>query len=179
MSPTPPKRRKLDHKFSQKASYVPDGDDEASDNVYTSDEDAPVSKTKPAHTHSKKRHTIETGEGSLYAGGLFKSSMFKFQVDYLLEESKPNYEKLSVKVNETLGKLKDSIESITPREPLPVSIYQSQYDPEHSMLIYQRFRKLLKVFKRYTKLPFRSPCPHQIRMLHTNFRTPGLRPSIL
>jgi U3 small nucleolar RNA-associated protein 22 len=120
MSPGSPKRRKIEHNSVDKVPNDQNHDDEAFDNPSSSEEDAPVSKTKPAHAQSKSRNAGDDGEAALYSGGLFKSSAFKFQVDYLLEDSRPNYEKVFAKANETLGKLKTLIESIDSRKPLSV-----------------------------------------------------------
>jgi U3 small nucleolar RNA-associated protein 22 len=121
MSPTSPKRRKLDPEAVDKLPRNQSHHREDSENASSSDEDAPSAKTKPKHMQSKPKHAGHGDEGALYAGGLFKSSVFKFQVDYLLEDSRSNYEKTFAKANETLGKIKGLIESIKPREPQSVS----------------------------------------------------------
>jgi U3 small nucleolar RNA-associated protein 22 len=122
MSPTSPKRRKIDHEAEGKQPrYQKRDDQDDSEHESSNDDDAPTMKTKSRHVQSKGNNGGYGDEGALYAGGLFKSSMFKFQVDYLLEESRPNYEKIFAKANETLGKIKGLIESIKSREPLSVS----------------------------------------------------------
>ncbi|EPE26997.1 hypothetical protein GLAREA_02911 [Glarea lozoyensis ATCC 20868] len=135
MSPASPKRRKLDHKPVDKVPNDQDHDDEASDNASSIEEYAPVSKTRPAQAQSKSKHTGNDGEAALYSGGLFKSSAFKFQVDYLLEDSRPNYEKVFAKANETLSKLKSLIESIDSRKPLSVTEATKSLQKLHKITI--------------------------------------------
>ena len=70
-----------------------------------------------------KGHTARemmSHDGQLLAGEMYKSSMFKLQLDELLAEVQPNYEKRMVPVENALRKLKAVIERIPDREPLDV-----------------------------------------------------------
>src|SRR5687768_11471981 len=112
MSSSSPKRRKLGHDFTDSAPIDQNQNDEVSNNASGNNEDAPIFNGKPARPQTRLKRSGEGQDGALYTGGLFKSSLFKFQVDDLLEHSRPNYEKVSPKINELLGKLKSLIESI-------------------------------------------------------------------
>ena len=122
MAPHPTKRRKLEHDSDQEALH----DDVSSDGLENSDTDE-----QPANSHKKKAASRTTGEqtadsAAMYAGDLYKSSMFKMQVDEMLSEIRPNYEKRMGPVNEALRKLKTIIDSIADREPLSVSHYDNE-----------------------------------------------------
>ena len=70
----------------------------------------------------KLDHVQDDENDALYAGGLYKSSMFKLQVDEMLAEVQPNYEKRAGVIDDALRKLKGFIEGIEDREALSVSI---------------------------------------------------------
>ncbi|KAG0647352.1 U3 small nucleolar RNA-associated 22 [Hyphodiscus hymeniophilus] len=72
---------------------------------------------------SSKRRKIDHHDddnNAIYAGGLYKSSMFKLQVDEMLAEVQPNYEKRAGVIDEALRTLKGSIERIEDREGLSI-----------------------------------------------------------
>ena len=76
------------------------------------------------HKSSKRRkldHAQDGDNDAIYAGGLYKSNMFKLQVDEMLAEVQPNYEKRASVIDDTLRKLKGLIEGLEPCEPLSVS----------------------------------------------------------
>jgi U3 small nucleolar RNA-associated protein 22 len=77
-------------------------------------------RRKLHHDSSQPSHTPDADESALYAGGLYKSSMFKLQIDEMLAEVQPNYEKRLRGADEALHKLKSIIEAIEDRELLPV-----------------------------------------------------------
>ena len=60
------------------------------------------------------------GEGA--AGNTHDSNMFKLQLDELLAEMRPDYERRLKKVEKALHKLKGILEHIPERDPLPVSL---------------------------------------------------------
>ncbi|RDW73842.1 putative pre-rrna processing protein utp22 protein [Coleophoma crateriformis] len=99
MAVNPSKRRKLDHEIQE------DSSNEA--------ESKQVSKTKSARLTNHE-------DGALYSGGSYKSNLFKLQVDEMLAEVKPNYEKRLGFISDELHKLKGLIESIGDRDPLSV-----------------------------------------------------------
>ncbi|KAI6709376.1 hypothetical protein JHW43_008103 [Diplocarpon mali] len=117
MSPIQIKRRKLDSgeqsspSVSSDASYSSDGDDGR----------LPVTKFTPqpqirAQMPSKKKCMRDDDDSAVYAGGFYKSSLFKLQVDEMLAEVQPNYEKRLNGADDLLRKLKGSIEEIGNRE---------------------------------------------------------------
>ena len=76
---------------------------------------------------SSKRRKLnhqDADTDALYAGGLYKNNMFKLQVDEMLAEVKPNYEKRAGVIDDALRKLKRLIEGIESRDDLSVSSNQ-------------------------------------------------------
>jgi U3 small nucleolar RNA-associated protein 22 len=107
MSSLPAKRRKLDH---------------TSTSLDDSESESNISKAAPAPPrprHTKRTH--DDDDAALYAGGIYKSSLFKLQIDELLREVAPNYAKRFCGLTETLHKLKGLIEGIEERDALSVS----------------------------------------------------------
>lgn len=125
MVPLTTKRRKLEHVSDDESpehtsSRVDCGDiGNASANEESSSDDVDAIQSKPKHPPAKRRHDDQ--DAALYAGGLYKSSMFKLQVDELLNEVRPNYEKRAAGIKSALHQLKNAIEGIEDREPLSVS----------------------------------------------------------
>jgi U3 small nucleolar RNA-associated protein 22 len=114
MAPLNPKRRKLDHQSSSPVSE----DQDLDTNINEESQADTSQKTITKSTRPKRSHD-EDG-AAIYAGGSYKSSMFKLQVDELLSEVQPNYEKRLEGVDVALRKLKDLIESIEGRDALSV-----------------------------------------------------------
>jgi U3 small nucleolar RNA-associated protein 22 len=106
MAQSPPKRRKLRH-GSEEADSA-DGDSESND------EEA---SKQPA---ARQKHSQAVDESALYSGGLYNSSLFKLQIDEMLAQVQPNYEKRMPGVDDALRQLKTLIEAIEDREMLPV-----------------------------------------------------------
>lgn len=72
---------------------------------------------------AKKRKILASGTDAIaMAGASSKSSLFRLQVDELLEEIRPNQEKSKAEFEGTLRTLKELIERIPARAPLPVSL---------------------------------------------------------
>lgn len=69
----------------------------------------------------KLDHAQDGDNDAIYAGALYKSSMFKLQVDEMLAEVQPNYEKRASVIDDALRRLKGLIEGIQDREALSVS----------------------------------------------------------
>lgn len=120
MTPLSVKRRKLDHTPSEVSM---EEDQSENDLNEQSSEESADETTNPQskQTAPRVKHTQVIDDAALYAGGSFKSSLFKLQVDELLAEVQPNYEKRLSGVNESLRKLKTIIEDIEAREPVSVS----------------------------------------------------------
>ncbi|KAE9369461.1 pre-rRNA processing protein-like protein Utp22 [Stipitochalara longipes BDJ] len=112
MSPLPAKRRKLDHSSTPLDNSETYEQQPAS---IASREDA----VPPKPTHNKQVH--EGDDAALYSGGLYKSSLFKLQVDELLREVAPNYEKRFGGLTKTLHKLKGLIEDIEEHDALSIA----------------------------------------------------------
>lgn len=114
MSSLPAKRRKLDHTSTTYDDSELETSEQQSAPNLSNEVRAP---SKP--THTKRIH--DGDDAALYAGGLHKSSLFKLQVDELLREVAPNYEKRFSGLTEALHKLKGLIEGIEGRDTLSVS----------------------------------------------------------
>jgi len=71
-----------------------------------------------------KNHTWGSNprDDSLIAGEMYKSSMFKLQIDELLAEIRPNYAQLLASAERVLRKLKATIERFPRKEPLTVRL---------------------------------------------------------
>jgi U3 small nucleolar RNA-associated protein 22 len=92
---------------------------------------------------SKRRkldHTQCSDNDAIYDGGLYKSSMFKLQVDEMLAEVQPNYEKRANVIDDALRRLKCVIEGITDRDLLSVSF--ESLPPVWIHLTYFRYQRL-------------------------------------
>ncbi|RDL32495.1 putative pre-rrna processing protein utp22 protein [Venustampulla echinocandica] len=131
MSHIPSKRRKLDHANSKDESHLlgelqPDAKlgqlDDDSGNSSEDDQrslEHDMSTSKPqAQGNSLSNRLKDDDEHALYAGGLFKSSMFKLQVDEMLRELRPNYERRLRGADDMLRKLKAWIEDIRDSDEL-------------------------------------------------------------
>lgn len=66
------------------------------------------------------RGDAATASGGAYTGGTFKSNMFKLQVDEMLNHIRPKHGKREALAEATLHKLRNAIEQIPAREPLPI-----------------------------------------------------------
>jgi len=124
MSHLPAKRRKLDHaKHDESEDSSPgsalDFELENSSEDDASETDAPATESK--RTPQPKR-TKDGDNDALYAGGLYKSSIFKLQVDEMLAEVRPNYAKRFSGADDALRQIKSLIEGIEEREALSVKV---------------------------------------------------------
>jgi hypothetical protein len=80
----------------------------------------------PANLKPVKGYTarnVAPQDGQMLAGEMYKSSMFKLQLDELLAEVQPNYEKRMVPIENALRRLKAVIEQIPDREPADVCTF--------------------------------------------------------
>ncbi|KAF8866077.1 pre-rRNA processing protein-like protein Utp22 [Acephala macrosclerotiorum] len=134
MTPLPSKRRKLEHTPSDGSVDEDQSEndlDEQSSEVSADETAIPQSKRAPL----RWKHTQATDDAALYAGGSYKSNLFKLQVDELLAEVQPNYEKRLSGVNEALRKLKTLLEGIEDREPVSVSEAAKSLHKSHKITI--------------------------------------------
>ncbi|KAI9743279.1 MAG: hypothetical protein M1818_003125 [Claussenomyces sp. TS43310] len=124
MPPHSPKRRKLDHDGVSHSSV--DGSNTLSDvdkEVLNLEEQA-----APAPTLIPMRHSLLDGDShhSRYIAAPamvatdYKSSLFKLQLDKMIEEVQPDYATRLGPVNDILHKLNALIEKIEDREPLTI-----------------------------------------------------------
>jgi U3 small nucleolar RNA-associated protein 22 len=122
MTPLSSKRRKLDHESN--GSILEDKSSE-----FSADEEPQANTVLETSAKQTRPKRSQDEEGAaIYAGGSYKSSMFKLQVGELLSEVQPNYEKRLEGVDAALRKLKDLIESIEDREARPVRYPQPLRD---------------------------------------------------
>ncbi|KAL4894352.1 Nrap protein [Aspergillus ambiguus] len=69
------------------------------------------------------------------ASGFYKSSFFKLQLDELLSDSRPNYDKHISKLQDVLHKLKDAIESLPERSPQPILEADKELRSKHGITV--------------------------------------------
>ncbi|KAL4805252.1 Nrap protein [Aspergillus unguis] len=73
---------------------------------------------KPASTSKPVKQTAKVGSAELaLSSGLYKSSFFKLQLDELITESRPAYDKQLSSLKDTLHGLKDLLESLPEKPP--------------------------------------------------------------
>lgn len=80
-----------------------------------------LSGQKLRGTQDKSRNTGLQQDG-VYTGEIYKSNLFKLQVDQLLKQAKPKYGAIEKNVGSALTTLKAIIEGIPSREPMTVRI---------------------------------------------------------
>lgn len=124
MATLPSKRRKLDHPDltlgSSDLSKTTDNDEGSTQLSYQEDENR--SKNASKQPNQRPTQAQNANESALYAGGVYKSSMFKLQVDEMLTEVRPNSEKQMGWVDEALHRLHAVIGAIKEREFLLVGL---------------------------------------------------------
>ncbi|RAQ44003.1 pre-rRNA processing protein Utp22 [Aspergillus flavus] len=69
------------------------------------------------------------------ASGVYKSNLFKLQLDELLTESRPNYDKHVSKLQDTLHRLKEVIDNIPERPPKPAVEAEKEFRSTHGILV--------------------------------------------
>lgn len=121
MAPHALKRRKLDqtsgHEGHPSAAAVPTGGDPHS-GAFDNGGGTALTATNPA---GAVRKSDLGGDGEGAAGNTYNSNMFKLQMDELLAETRPDYERRLKKAEKALRRLKTILERIPEQEPLPVS----------------------------------------------------------
>ncbi|KAM0126161.1 hypothetical protein ACHAP3_009398 [Botrytis cinerea] len=139
MAPLTTKRRKLEHTSDDEAPQpqkpkvdTVETENAAADEASSSD-DAGAIQSKPKHAPAKRRHDDQ--DAALYSGGLYKSSMFKLQVDELLNEVRPNYEKRAAGIKSALHQLKNAIEGLEDHEPLLIPDAIKLFSKTHKIAI--------------------------------------------
>lgn len=102
---------------------VGSGSDEEDGSTSSSENEPELSRTKPAPTVKQKRSADAGGSANTttaMTGELYKSNMFKLQVDQLLQEVRPRYVVKDKGIEKALRTLKSIIEAIPPRSPTSV-----------------------------------------------------------
>lgn len=130
MGPHAIKRRKLGHGSDGTNEHgSPSFEDQQTDSdepmTNSVDEESTISEVDvPAASQMFKNHTWGSNprDDSLIAGEMYKSSMFKLQIDELLAEIRPNYAQLLASAERVLRKLKATIERFPRKEPLTVRL---------------------------------------------------------
>lgn len=118
MAAIPVKRRKLSHRDNFESAH---GNVEAiSDSEFSDSLEPGLNITSKKHVEPKKRHAHNADASAIYAGGLYKSGMFKLQVDEMLAEVRPNYQRKLTGVDDALQRLKGLIENIEDCKPVSV-----------------------------------------------------------
>lgn len=69
------------------------------------------------------------------ASGFYKSSFFKLQMDELLTELRPNYDKQVSKIQGTLHKLKEIIEQLPDRAPKPALVAEKELHSAQGIVV--------------------------------------------
>ena len=96
------------------------GDDasESEEEEHINTQPAKLSQVKREQKTSKRRDEIP--QDGVYTAEVYKSNMFKLQVDELLEQVRPKYGKKEAPAENAMRTLKAIIEQIPSREPLSV-----------------------------------------------------------
>jgi U3 small nucleolar RNA-associated protein 22 len=119
MAPPETKRRKLQH-IQENASGTTSftGDKAQGQNgVVTTKPTSSSNAQEGAKAHKRRDQTMQDG---VYTAEVYKSNMFKLQVDELLQQVKPRYGKKEAPAENAMRTLKTIIEQIPGREPLSV-----------------------------------------------------------
>ncbi|KAF2751624.1 Nrap protein [Sporormia fimetaria CBS 119925] len=111
------KRRKLRHE-SEDGSAL-ESEDTSMSRANPQEEQHAMSKAAPHKPH-RTRPELPLQDG-VYTAEVYKSNMFKLQVDELLEQVKFKYGKKVVPLENAMRTLKTLIEQFPNREPLPIS----------------------------------------------------------
>ncbi|OJJ43343.1 hypothetical protein ASPZODRAFT_918659 [Penicilliopsis zonata CBS 506.65] len=70
-----------------------------------------------------------------FTGGLYKSSFFKLQMDELLTDLRPNYEKQGSRAHEILHKLKEIIENLAEKPPQSIVEAEKELQSAHGVAV--------------------------------------------
>ena len=106
-------------------------EDDASENEeeeHMDTQPAKLSQVKRKQKTSKRRDEIP--QDGVYTAEVYKSNMFKLQVDELLEQVRPKYGKKEAPAENAMRTLKAIIEQIPSREPL--SVRSRTYSTPHT-----------------------------------------------
>ncbi|ODM18328.1 hypothetical protein SI65_06199 [Aspergillus cristatus] len=123
----------LDHSAKRrKISPSPENGQNGNDQVASKNANKNASSiTTSTNKRGKNDRTAELA----LASGFYKSSFFKLQMDELLTELRPNYDKQVSKIQGTLHKLKEIIERVPDREPKPALVAEKELRGEHGIAV--------------------------------------------
>jgi len=96
------------------------GSSQSFEEVEESTQGAPVQRKNG--TTPRQARALKQEDYSLYADGVQKSHLLKLQIDDLVTQLRPNYEKRANSIDSALRVLKHSIEAIEDREPVSVCL---------------------------------------------------------
>jgi len=119
MAPPETKRRKLQHiqqNASGTTSFVGDKT-QGQNGVATAKQMSSSDAQDGTKVHKRRDQTMQDG---VYTAEVYKSNMFKLQVDELLQQVKPRYGKKEAPAENAMRTLKTIIEQIPGREPVSV-----------------------------------------------------------
>ncbi|TVY84760.1 U3 small nucleolar RNA-associated protein [Lachnellula suecica] len=139
MAHTPTKRRKLDHGDDQEgdisitSDIIESGSEDHDGGANAMGVDTPA--TKAEQTQPQPKRTRDGDDSAFYASGIYKSSMFKLQVDEMLAEMRPNYGKKFNGADDTLRQLKGLIEAIEDREALSITDATKLLQKSHKITV--------------------------------------------
>lgn len=111
------KRRRLSPSLEENSSSK--NDSEAS-NVSSSVEEFPSPAMMKRNTAGHRKKANGSGAAIPPTGGLTRSSMLALQVNELLSETRPNHERLILKLEPTIQRLQEMINQIRPRPPTSI-----------------------------------------------------------
>ncbi|KAF2707452.1 Nrap protein [Pleomassaria siparia CBS 279.74] len=138
MAPPGPKRRKLQHSEDNDGNSV--SVTENGGPGVTGPTPAKQIASSNAQDHKRRDRTIQDG---VYTAEVYKSNMFKLQVDELLQQVKPRYGKKEAPAENAMRTLKSIIEQIPSRAAISISEAETTFK-SHGIVI-----------------PFPSPRPPQ------------------
>ena len=116
----------------RKISPSPENGQNGNDQIASKNANKNASSTTNSTT--KKGKNDRTAELAL-ASGFYKSNLFKLQMDELLTELRPNYDKQVSKIQGTLHKLKEIIERVPDREPKPALVAEKELRGKHGIVV--------------------------------------------
>jgi len=127
MAPPMTKRRKLQHNKDGDA----DTDIVTGNKTHETHEAAPTKQTASSHSQAGERSYRKgdrNTQDGVYTAEVYKSNMFKLQVDELLQQVKPRYGKKEAPAENAMRTLKSIIEQLPSRGPVSVCSPGQAYD---------------------------------------------------
>lgn len=95
----------------------------------------PISKSKEENSSTTKRVSSDRSAELALASGFYKSNIFKLQLDELLADLRPNYDKQVTRLQGVLHKLKETIETIPERPAKAPLEAEKELRNAHSIIV--------------------------------------------